>query len=130
MSAAVAFFQSINAIPIDARYGGMPVAIASDIMGKPKRQPKPKSPKMDWENCRALAKAMGVLIGYNRIEFPQTGGEFVTTSSFENGKSYSYKHSSPNQCYEQLLSLHRDRLSRMSDEELQAASAIAAGDLL
>ena len=119
MSAAVAFFQSINAIPIDARYGGMPVAIAADIMGgKPKRS---KLPKKTWEDCQVMAKILSVTLGRNSVQF-------ADGSSFENGKRYSFKNAT--QCHEALLSLHRDRLSRMSDDEIKELAAIAAGDLL
>ena len=115
---ATAFFQSINAIPVDVRYGGMPVAIAADLMGsKPKRS---KLPKKSWEECQAMAKILNVTLGRDSIQFAGL--------SFENGKRYSYKNAT--QCHEALLSLHRDRLSRMSDEELQSASAIAAGEIL
>ena len=117
------FWSQNKFIPVDARYGGMPVDAAAQLFGgKRKRQPKPKSPKMDWENCRALGKQMGVLIGYDHIEFPKHNGKFWTTVAFENNKSYGYKHNSPKQCYESLLSLQRDRLARLSDDD-----AIAAG---
>ena len=117
------FWSQHKFMAVDARYGGMPVAIAEAVMGgKPNRQPKPKSPKREWEDCRALGKQMGVLIGYDHIEFPTHNGKFWTTVSFEHGKRYGYKHNSPKQCYETLLSLQRDRLARLSDDE-----AIAAG---
>jgi len=91
---------------------------ASDAhkMVKASKLPKPKTAKREWEDCRGLAKALGVLVGYDHIEFPKQG-KFVTTSCFENGKGYSYSHKRPNQCYEALLSLQRDRLARLSDEE-------------
>ena len=120
-----------DAILIDARFGNCPVAIAADIMGgKPKRQPKPKSPKREWEDCRALGKAMGVIIGYDHIEFPKHNGKFWTTVAFENNKSYSYKHNRPKQCYEALLSLQRDRLARLSDAEAIAQAEQAKQQLL
>ena len=124
---ATVFFQSIGAIPIDVRYGGMPVAIAADLMGG-KTKAK-RSAKHSQEDCKALTKVLNedcepnlkITLGHNAILF-------ADGSSFEHGKRYGYRNAS--QCYEALLLLHRDRLSRMSDEELQAASAIAAGDLL
>lgn len=91
-------------------------------MVKASKLPKPKNPKREWEDCRALAKALGVLVGYDHIEFPSHDGKYVTTKSFENGKSYRYSHKRPNQCYEALLNLQGDRLARLSDEE-----AIAQG---
>ena len=117
------FWKEHQFIPVDARYGGMPVDAATQLFGgKRKRQPKPKSPKMDWENCRSLGKLLGVLIGYDHIEFPTHNGKFWTTVAFENGKRYGFKHYSPNQCYESLISLQRDRLARLSDAEAIAAS--------
>lgn len=86
---------------------------------KPKRQ---QAKTWQWKDCRAMAKVLKVLIGYDHIEFPNYEGKFVTASAFENGKRYSYKHHSPSQCYEALLLLQRDRLARLSDAE-----AIAAG---
>ena len=125
------FWKEHQFIPVDARYGGMPVDAAAQLFGgKRKRQPKPKSPKMGWEDCRALGKLLGVLIGYDHIEFPTHNGKFWTTVSFENGKRYGYKNYSPKQCYEALLSLQRDRLARLSDDEAIAQAEQAKQQLL
>jgi hypothetical protein len=86
-------------------------------MVKGSKLPKPKPPKKTWEDCRALAKALKVLIGYDHIDFPNYEGKFVTSSSFEQGKSYSYSHKKSSECYEALLILQRDRLARLSDED-------------
>lgn len=96
---------------VDARYGGMPVAIAEAVMGgKPNRQRPAK--RWTWDDCKALAKVLNVTLGRNAILF--------VDGSFEHGKRYGYRNAS--QCYEALLTLQRDRLSRMTDDD-----AIAAG---
>lgn len=105
------FWSQNKFIAVDARYGGMPVAIAADIMGgKAKRQRPAK--RWAWEDCRALASILNVSLGNGEILFDG--------SAFELGKRYGYR--SASQCYEALLSLQRDRLARLSD-----ADAIAAG---
>ncbi len=102
------FWKEHNFIPVDARYGGVPVAIAAEMFGgKPKRQRPAK--RWTWEDCRALAKVLNVMLGRSEILFE--GG----ITSFENNKAYGYRNAS--QCYESLLCLHRDRLSRLSDDE-------------
>lgn len=97
---------------IDARYGAIPVAIAADIMGgKPKRQRTAR--RWTWDDCKALVKVLNVTLGRDSVLF-------ADGSSFELGKRYGYRNAS--QCYESLLSLQRDRLARLSDDD-----AIAAG---
>ena len=95
-------------------------------MVKATKKPKPKTPKKtwEWEDCQALAKSMGVLIGYIYIQFPNHDKKFAA-SCFENGKMYSYKYNRPTQCYEALLTLQRDRLARLSDDEAIAQAEIA-----
>ena len=118
---ATAFFQEHQIQIIDARRGGYPCALVhQEAKAKNKRQRVAK--RWAWEDCQALAKALDVMLGHNSILF-ESG-----MTSFENGKMYGYRN--PSQCHESLLALHRDRLSRMSDEELQSASAIAAGEIL
>ena len=100
---------------VDARYGAIPVAIATDIMGgKTKRQRPTK--RWTWDDCRSLAAILSVSLGRNAILF-------ADGSSFELGKRYGYRNAS--QCYESLLSLQRDRLARLTDAE-----AIAAPEML
>lgn len=104
-----------DAILIDARFGNCPVAIAEAVLGgKPKRQ---RRAKRSWEDCQTLVKILNkdwdepsskINLGYNAILF-------ADGSSVELGKMYGYR--TPSQCYEQLLSLHRDRLARLSDAE-------------
>lgn len=105
------FWKANKFMAVDARYGGMPVATAADIMGgKPKRQRPAK--RWTWDDCKALAAILSVSLGCDCVLF--------SDGSFEHGKRYGYRN--PSQCYEALLSLQRDRLARLSD-----ANAIAAG---
>ena len=114
------FWKNHQFMAVDARYGAMPVAIAADIMGG---KPKAKRPAKtwQWQDCKDLAKVLNedwepklkITLGRNAILF-------ADGSSFEHGKRYGYRN--PSQCYESLLSLQRDRLARMSNDE-----AIAAG---
>lgn len=109
------FLNFDDAILIDARFGNCPVAIAEAVLGgKPKRQ---RRAKRSWEDCQTLVKILNkdwdepsskINLGYNAILF-------ADGSSVELGKMYGYR--TPSQCYEQLLSLHRDRLARLSDAE-------------
>ena len=116
-------FQFIGSYDRRTRTGTIAAQDAHALVkaSQPRRKPKnpKKNPKREWIDCQALAKVLGVLIGYDHIEFPNEG-KFVTT--FEKGKSYSYKYNSPNQCYESLLALQRDRLSRLSDAEAIASA--------
>jgi len=112
----MADFQFIGAYDQRTSVGTIAASDAHQMV-KASKPRKPKPPRREWEDCRALAKAMRVLIGYDRIEFPNHGGKFVTTTSFENGKMYPYSHKRPSQCYEALLILQRDRLAKLSDEQ-------------
>ena len=114
------FWKEHQFIAVDARYGGMPVDASAQLFGG---KPKAKGPakRWDWEDCKDLAKVLNedwepklkITLGRNAILF-------ADGSSFEHGKRYGYRN--PSQCYESLLSLQRDRLARMSDDD-----AIAAG---
>jgi hypothetical protein len=104
--------------------GAIAASEAHQMVKASKQPKKPKTPKKtwEWEDCRALAKTMKVLIGYIYIQFPSHDKEFAAASCFENGKMYSYEYNRPTQCYEALLILQRDRLARLSDEEAIAAA--------
>ncbi len=109
------FFKSMgfdDAILIDARFGNCPVAIAEAVLGKPKPKRQRPAKRWTWEDCQALAAILKVALGRDSILFDG--------SSFELGKRYGYRN--PSQCYESLLSLQRDRLARLSNDD-----AIAAG---
>ena len=113
------FWSQHKFMAVDARYGAMPVAIAADIMGKPKTKRPAKT--WQWQDCKDSAKVLNedwepklkITLGRNAILF-------ADGSSFELGKRYGYRN--PSQCYEALLSLQRDRLARLSDAEAIASA--------
>ena len=96
-----------DAILIDARFGNCPVAIAEAVLGGKRKRQRP-SKRWTWEDCQGLAKILSVTLGRDSVLF-ENG------SSFELGKRYGYRN--PSQCYESLLSLQRDRLARLSDDD-------------
>lgn len=105
------FWKEHQFIPVDARYGGMPVDAAAQLFGgKPKAKDHAK--RWTWDDCTALAQMLNVTLSPRVVLFAD--------GSFEHGKQYSFRN--PSQCYEALLSLQRDRLARLSDAEAIAAS--------
>lgn len=110
-----------DAILIDARFGNCPVAIAEAVLGgKPKAKRQRPAKRWTWEDCQGLAAILKVALARTAILFRDG-------SSFEQGKRYGYRNAS--QCYEALLSLQRDRLARLSNDDAIAAAQDAKQQL-
>ena len=110
---------------IDARYkGAMPMKVAEWAEAAPKTQ-KNKKPKRGWEEVKALAALMGVVATHDKLVYHNG------RSVIEDGCVYCYKSSkSANNAYDALLSLQKNRLAKLSDEQLYAMADSAKADII